>query len=269
MDNGWTNLTFDGIGKKYFVIFDFQKAPCEFKNWKKLNMKKKLLIIFLVCGSNYVDAGNIISADTVDYRNNPNYDHELELYEIYKTRQADIIMLGNSLTHGVNWNQLLGRNNVVEMGIPGDITEGMFNRLQYVIRLKPKICFILSGLNDIYNWIPVEDIFRNYIRIINLLKAKNIEPVIQSTLYAGKEWGKDWGTTPEINAGRNKEVDRLNLLLKDYASKNNIEFIDLVSIMSNSNFLNSKFTHDGLHLNAKGFKIWAQEVEKVLAKKGL
>jgi len=200
------------------------------------------------------------------FKANPNYDRELQLYEIYKMKQADIVMLGNSLTHGANWNELLGRNDVVERGISSDVTEGIINRLQYVFKLQPKVCFIMAGLNDIYNWIPVEDIYVNYTHIVNLLRTKNITPIIQSTLYAGSEWGKDWNLTPENNAERNREVDKLNNLLRNYAAKNEIMFVELNSKMINGVYLNSSLTYDGVHLNAKGYKIWVREVEKVLKK---
>jgi lysophospholipase L1-like esterase len=203
------------------------------------------------------------------YKSNPNYARELDLYDIYKIEQADIVMLGNSLTHGVNWNELLGRNDVVERGISGDVTEGIINRMDNVILLKPKVCFIMAGLNDIYNWIPVEDIYVNYTHIVNVLKTKNIIPVIQSTLYAGSEWGKDWNLTSETNAERNRQVDKLNNLLRDYASRNNIMFIDINSRMRNANFLKSSYTYDGVHLNAKGYKLWGKEVEKALKKLNL
>ena len=195
------------------------------------------------------------------YKRNPNYALQLGIYDVYKTKQADIVMLGNSLTHGANWNELVGRTNIVERGIPSDVTEGIFNRMSYVFRLKPKICFLQVGLNDIYNWTPVENIYFNYVRIINLLKAKEIIPVIQSTVYAGKKWPN--------SEERNQEVTKLNKLLLEYAVKNDIEFIDLNSKISNSNFLKSDLTHDGVHFNGKGFKIWGKEVEKVLKKYGL
>lgn len=203
------------------------------------------------------------------YRSNPNYDREIEFYKIYKIEQADIVMFGNSLTHGANWNELLGRSDVVERGISSDVTEGMINRLQYVFLLNPKVCFIMAGLNDIYNWIPVEDIYVNYTHIANLLKTKGIIPVIQSTLYAGSEWGKDWNLTPEYNAERNRQVDKLNNLLRNYSAKNEIMFIDLNSRMMKNGFLNSVYTYDGVHLNAAGYKVWAREVEKALNKLNL
>lgn len=205
--------------------------------------------------------------DTLKYRTNPNYDLQTRMFSLYKTRQADIVMLGNSLTAGAVWSELLGRPNVVGRGIPGDIIQGYNARINEILKLKPKIVFILGGLNDIYGWTPVEEIFSDYIKLIQKLQANGIITVIQSTTYAGRDWAKSWGGTPEVNAGRNKEVDRLNKLLSDYAVKNNIDYIDLNSKMSTKdNFLRPELTWDGVHLNAEGYRIWAREVERVLIK---
>ncbi|MFC2083930.1 GDSL-type esterase/lipase family protein [Bacteroidota bacterium] len=217
-----------------------------------------ILFIFLFLG---IEIHGGFLPDSVLYLNNPNYQLELGKYDIYKTKQADIVMLGNSLTHGVNWDELIGRSNIVERAIPSDVTEGILNRMNYVIKLKPKICFILAGLNDIYNWKPVEQIFENYVKVINRLRLRNIIPVIQSTLYAGRDWPQ--------SADRNKIVSQLNNYLRNYAEENKLDFIDLNIKMSKSNFLRSDLTHDGVHLNGKGFKIWGKEVEKVLTKHGL
>ncbi len=240
-------------------------------------MKNKSTVIFLTAiaiavftfsaKTHQQNAKNQQQIDSTRYKLNPNYQLQLQMYDIYKTKQADIVMLGNSLTHGANWNELLGRSNVVERGIPSDVLDGFLARMSYIYRLKPKICFILGGINDIYNWTPVERIYFNYIRIINGLKNSGIRPVIQSTVYAGKSWGKDWGLTPESNRGRNMEVDKLNSLLSEYAAKNDIDYIDLNSKMSTpDHFLKPELTWDGVHLNASGFRIWEAEVDKVLRK---
>ena len=93
-------------------------------------------------------------------------------------------MLGNSITHGASWPELLGRSNVVERGIPSDVLRGYWARINDIYKLNPKIVFIMGGLNDIYNWTPVEEIYTVYIRIINDMRARKIIPVIQSTTYA-------------------------------------------------------------------------------------
>lgn len=233
---------------------------------------KKITLLFIICVLPLIS----IAQSNNNYLNNPIYQRQLEFYKIYKPVNPRIVMLGNSLTHGVDWNNLLGRNDVVEMGIVSDILSGYFNRIHYVTELKPQICFILGGLNDIYQWIPVETIFDDYVKVVERLRRSGITVIIQSTLYAGRDWGKDWlaannpeANAAEINKERNTQVDRLNMLLRNYAVKNSIEYIDLNTLMSRGNYLRSEITYDGVHLNAAGYKIWGREVEKVLKKTGI
>ncbi|MFA7287546.1 MAG: GDSL-type esterase/lipase family protein [Melioribacteraceae bacterium] len=222
------------------------------------------LLIILSFNSIKIDAQE---DPALRYLKNPAYKLQVEMYDIYKTRQANIVMLGNSLTNGANWNELLGRNGVAERGVPSDILQGFAARINYIYKLNPKIVFICGGLNDIYNWIPTEEVYSEYVSIINKLKSKNIIPVIQTTTYSGKTWAKDWGGTPEVNAGRNREVDKLNKMLFDFAQKNNVDIIDLNAKTAGiDRFLRPELTWDGIHFNAKGYKIWAAEVEKVLSK---
>lgn len=216
------------------------------------------LIIFLVIENHFS-------------QENPNYKQQIELYNIYKTKSANIVMLGNSLTKGVDWNELLGRSDVVNRGIPSDVLSGYKRRLDYIFKLNPKVVFIMGGVNDIYNWTSVDEIFKTYQEIVATLLSRNIKVVIQSTIYAAENWGEEWlrNNNPklkssEVNLGRNKEIDKLNSLLKNFAFNNKILFLDVNSKLKDGNFLNKDFTYDGLHLNARGYKIWGEEVEKAL-----
>jgi lysophospholipase L1-like esterase len=200
----------------------------------------------------------LAAQDKPQYLYNPNYELEIGKYQNYKSRQADIVMLGNSITHGINWNELLDRKSISEQGIPSDITEGVLNRLEYVYRVKPQICFIMIGVNDIFSWIPTDTVFANYKKIIEKLKAHNIIPVIQSVLYAGE--------IQQSADNRNVEIKKLNKMLFNYSKNNNIEYLNLNRKMSRSNFLKSNLTFDGIHLNGEGFKVWGREVDKVLRK---
>lgn len=201
------------------------------------------------------------SGSKPQYLNNPNYNLEIGKYKHSKTKKVDIVMLGNSITHGINWTELLDRNSISEQGIPSDIAAGVLNRLKYVYKVKPKICFIMIGVNDIFSWIPTETVFHNYKEIIKKLKQKHITPVIQSVLYAGK--------IKQSAENRNIEIKKLNKLLADYAQQNRIEYMDLNKKMSRGSFLKSNLTYDGIHLNGSGFGVWGREIDKVLRKYSL
>lgn len=241
---------------------------------KRISFLHKVILAAMFLSINPLSAQSAKSAqpikDTLRYRTNPNYQLQIPMYDIYKTHQADIVMFGNSLTHGAAWNELLGRPNVVERGITSDVFYGYESRLNSIYKLNPKIVFIMGGLNDIYNWTPVNEIFSVYVRIINALKSKKIIVVIQSTTYSAKNYGKDWGGTPEVNFGRNREIDKLNKLLSDYAKSNNLDYVDLNSLTAGKDgFLRPELTWDGVHYKADVYRIWAREVEKVLAKYNL
>ena len=236
-----------------------------------------LFVIMMILFHNPVKAlTRPIQSDSLWYKNNLNYQLQIGYYDVYKTKQADIVMLGNSITHGANWAELLGRSNVVDRGVPSDIVEGMLNRMDYIYKLHPKVCFIMAGVNDIYSWIPNETILKNYLEIINGLKAHNIKVVIFSTLHTSADWAKDWLETNrpdldvyEYNLGRNNEINKLNQSLSTYARSSGIEFVDLNKSMSNNNFIKKHLTYDGTHLNANGYKIWRDAVDKILKKYGM
>lgn len=190
----------------------------------------------------------------VDDKGSSKIDHE-------QPRQIDIVMLGNSITHGGNWNKLLKRNNIDEQGVESDSLKGFVNRVENVIRLKPKLCFIMGGINDIYKWEDTRDIFTTYKDLIKILVKEEIEPVIQSTLLAGKKYPH--------SENRNKEVVKLNNMLRKYALIRNIRFIDLNEYLSEDGFLKENVTWDGVHLTKLGYEIWSREIEKVLIEKKL
>ncbi|MBI9071439.1 MAG: hypothetical protein JEY94_07555 [Melioribacteraceae bacterium] len=180
-------------------------------------------------------------------------------YSETAVQKIDVVMLGNSLTHGGNWNMLLKRNNIAEQGIESDSLKGFINRVNEVIKLRPRLCFVMGGINDIYKWRNTREIFSDYKILLNKLKKAGIEPVIQSTLLTGKKYPH--------SGDRNKEVVNLNELLKKYALIRKVKFIDLNKKMSEDGFLKEDLTWDGVHLNKNGYKIWSKEIDAVLLEK--
>ncbi len=231
-----------------------------------------IFILFILMLANVkTELAQEIKPDKRLYLNNPLYRRYIELFRMSKIKRADIVMLGDSRTDGAEWNDLLGNKSVVKRSIPGDILDGYLARMEYVYNLHPKICFVQGGVNDIFNWTPVEQIFKKYVKIIEGLRRHGIIPVIQSTVYVSPIWGKEWLAQHrpylkprDVNKDRNREIKRLNKLLKEYASKHRIKFIDLNKKMSSNGFLKSSLTWDGVHYKSIAYKIWAKEVLKTL-----
>jgi hypothetical protein len=138
------------------------------------------------------------------YLNNDNYHIRVALFAAYRTQHADIVMLGNSLTEWVDWNELLGRTGIANRGIASDVTYGYLQRMEFVYTLSPKICFVEGGINDIYANLPAGDVFENHVTIVEGLRKRNIIPVITSTLYTSTKWKSPTSILVSPNTHRNR-----------------------------------------------------------------
>jgi lysophospholipase L1-like esterase len=192
------------------------------------------------------------------YLQNKNYALQLGMYDLFTSTRADVVMLGNSLTYNANWNEILNRSNIANRGIASDITSGYLHRLDYVYRLHPLICFIEGGINDLYSNDSAAHIAANVMCIVDSLRSHGIVAVIQSTLCVA-------ATYPRARE-KNRQVVLLNELLRRLALERAVEFLDINILVSVNGFLRKDLTPDGIHLNARGYSLWAQEIEKVLTK---
>jgi lysophospholipase L1-like esterase len=173
-------------------------------------------------------------------------------------------MLGDSITEGGNWEELLKGTDVANYGIGGDTTTGILLRLSDVYMAKPKRVFLMIGINDISSNIGkniseegmIENIFGNYKIIMESLKKHDIEVIIESTLYVSQkrfQWEK-----------MNMIVGKLNGLLKEYSVRENLMYLDINKELTNNGTLIEKYTKDGVHLNKNGYKIWKNLILSVL-----
>lgn len=195
------------------------------------------------------------------YRKSTVYKNLTAHFDISRIRQADIVFLGNSITYGGNWSELLGRNNVVNRGIGGDNLPGMLNRLHQILRLKPKICFVMAGINDLYSDAPVNEVFRRYAQLIDSLRAHSIVPVIQSTLHVNPKWKR--------SEEKNLLVRQLNEMLQLYSREHEHGFVDLNALLSVDGVLKDEYTTDGVHLTPAAYAVWRDALEPVLTARGL
>lgn len=190
-------------------------------------------------------------------------DHTKErvaLFEKEPIVTGKIIFLGNSITEAGNWTKLTGDNTVINRGIGGDITYGLLRRLDDVIKRKPSKLFILIGINDIGKDIPDEAIANNYVKIIKRVQAASPETIIfiQSILPLNP-------SVPNFPQHYDKQdhVVHTNQLLREVAKITNTRFINLFPLfLDDQQYLDKKYTGDGLHLNASGYDVWVNYLKE-------
>lgn len=189
-----------------------------------------------------------------------NYALKVEQFRSYPNSTKDIIFLGNSITEYTQWNELLGRSDVRNRGISGDITFGVLQRLDEVTEGKPAKVFILIGVNDISRNIPDSIVLRNYATMIQRIKKESPATKIyfHTLLPVNDEF-----TQHKRHYDKGDHILYVNEELKKLAAKEKITLIDLYPHFLNTDKkLDKNYTIDGLHLNAKGYQLWADILKK-------
>ncbi|PZU81478.1 MAG: acylhydrolase [Chryseobacterium sp.] len=172
------------------------------------------------------------------------------------------VLMGDSITEG--WFAtdpgFFTKNNFVGRGISGQVTSQMLLRFREdVIKLKPKRVIILAGTNDIaenQGPISLDKVFGNIVSMAELAKANNIKVVLCSVLPAYDfPWRKDMQPADKVIA--------LNKMIKDYALKNHITYVDYHAVLKDEkNGLPKEIAEDGIHPNKSGY----EKMETILMK---
>jgi len=209
-------------------------------------MNKTLLVVSLAL--NLLMLSGLILIGSRIFAEKPPVMKEVQRWseEVPVPENIHIAMLGNSLTAYADWNELLGRNDVQNFGV-ADFSVKQLSWLldKWVIASKPGFCFINGGQEDIMLGVPLERIAEDYSMILDSLQHNGIKPVVQSTLM---RWEDEEG---------NRQTERINQLIKGICRERNIDFINLNTVLSGKNGLKPQYTTDGMHLNSKGYELWA------------
>ena len=87
-----------------------------------------------------------------------------------------ILFVGDSITHGTNWDEWIDFADTQNISVPGYSTDDVLNQLSDVSKIKPDIISLLIGTNDFGN--PDlnrsrEEVGRRVIGIINQIQIDN------------------------------------------------------------------------------------------------
>ena len=188
---------------------------------------------------------------------NDYYLDRLSLYHTLPRSESGIVFLGDSLTDRCEWSELFSRCDIHNRGIDADTTEGVLDRLGDITALKPRKIFIMIGGNDFVAGKKVAPIKENYREILRRIRLEcpRTRIYIQSilpTIYRLVPLPRD--QIKELNAG-----------IKRLADNKSIFYIDIYSSMIDTNGdLKAAYTHDGVHLNGKGYLAWRRAVYNYL-----
>ena len=190
------------------------------------------------------------------------YVQRASLFSKLTITPKDIVFIGNSITNGAEWNELFPRKRVKNRGISGDTSEGVYDRLDPVVKGKPTKIFILIGINDISRGIEVETIVQNMKRIVE--KIQNESPktkiYIQSILPVNPDFGMfKTHMKPEL-------IKEINQQYQNIAKEYKVNYINLYPhfLEEGTDKMNKNYTNDGLHLLGEGYLLWSKIIKPYL-----
>ena len=193
------------------------------------------------------------------------YYQRATLFEELPVTSKDIIFLGNSITNGGEWAELLNNKHVKNRGISGDVCTGVYDRLDAILKGKPAKIFLLIGINDVSQGTPADTIVNRIGKIVmknkkNSPKTKlylqSILPVTDHYKMFGNHT-RHWQMVKEIN-------EKLAVL----AESEKVTYIDLYSHFVDpvTGKMNVQYSNDGLHLLGNGYLRWAEIVKPYVLK---
>ena len=180
-----------------------------------------------------------------------------------------VIFMGDSITDF--WGQyrpdFFTEHNYLCRGIGAQTVEHMLARFHAdVIDLHPRAVVILAGINNIAGnngTIAFENVVGCIASMCEAARANGIIPVISSILPCDRFF---WN--PEAKPAQ--DVIRLNGMLKEYAAKSGIAYVDYHSQMGQPDgSLPTAYSEDGCHPTVAGYEkmeeIIVPEIQRILA----
>ena len=212
-----------------------------------------LILLFTIGGASAQDWANIKKYEKANSKVSPPAKGEKR-----------VVWMGDSITDFWinNDSSFFSGKPYFDRGISGQTTGQMLVRFREdVINLQPGVVVILAGINDIAeNNGPskLEDVFGNIVSMAELAKANHIKVVLSSILPAFSfPWRPSINPVPKVKA--------LNEMIKDYADKNKIVYLDYFITMADSTSgLPANLSKDGVHPNLEGYKVMEPWAEKAI-----
>ncbi|MBC6492056.1 family 20 glycosylhydrolase [Flavihumibacter stibioxidans] len=182
------------------------------------------------------------------------YHQRWTLFQHLPQSKNDVIFIGNSITDGSEWAELFNDATLKNRGISGDVSVGVINRIDEVIKRKPSKVFLMIGVNDLARGISTDSLLKNILQIANEIKQQSpaTKLFVQSLLPVNESLGKFSGHTSKA-----RQIRELNESLSREASRHDFSFVDLYPSFTNPDGkLDTKYTNDGLHLTGEGYLLW-------------
>lgn len=167
---------------------------------------------------------------------------------------VSIVFLGDSITNHGDWEGWFPGVEVHNLGVSGDTSADVLERLGEVVALNPQMVSLLIGTNDFGNHgRSVEHVVRNTELLLANLRRElpDAAILVHSILPRGREF-----------ADRVRDANRH---LRQFAPAVGAEYLDLWPAFAlEDGEVDPRFSDDRLHLTEAGYAAWLEVLRPAL-----
>jgi len=163
----------------------------------------------------------------------------------------EVVMLGDSITALGDWETMFPQTRIANLGVGGDTSAGVLNRLENAIALRPRRVLLMIGVNDLLLDFPVELVATLTQFVAERLSDSGITPIVQATLYVS-------------DRKVNEKIRALNATMRAWCDRRSIVYIDLNDELAADGILRPRFTDDGIHLTADAYRRWSEVIRRYI-----
>ncbi len=192
-----------------------------------------------------------------------------------------IYLFGDSITFGMGgsiqggWvtrldTILANKAKAVNFGIPGDTSKDLVEKFKnQIFEVNPDVIVFAIGVNDSQylthegnTLVSLEDFKKNIKELLQMAKK-----ITNKIVFVGLTNVDETKVSPVPNNSLihfyNKNIKLFDSEIKKVSIKNNVHFVSLLKLLSNSDLI------DGLHPNDIGYKKIAQKIGSFIAQKNI
>lgn len=204
-------------------------------------------------------AATLLLCSAAEAQNAYNYQKRSH-YAVLPVYKSSIVFLGDSITDYGDWSEWLGNPKIINRGISGDRVEWLLTRMDPIIDGQPAKLFLMIGTNDLAAGTAPETVVENICKAIDriLTESPRTKLYVESLFPVNGVAFKD-KMTKKNHWSKGAEIVAVNKALESECAKRGVTYIDVYSSLVDDNgMLDERYTNDGLHLMADGYKVWVE-----------
>ena len=178
----------------------------------------------------------------------------LSFFAAYPIGPDDIVLLGDSITAGGQWEEIARGARIRNRGIGGDQTHDLLKRLEQITKGHPRKLFILIGTNDVANGVSQDEIVRNLESILDRVRDESPDTRVHLQELLPRK------------AAYRERILSLNAEIARLADERGIALIRVFSRFADDRgAIRPELTYDNLHLSGLGYQEWERALAEHLA----